>query len=234
MAEPRVLRQDMDESDPLVALGTRVLGWVKSHRRLLSYSVTGCLVVLVLGSSWRAWRTHRGQAAEAALYVASKALTGPTADRTKAFALLQKVVNDYGTTSAGAVASWQLGHLYFEDAGYAAALTAYQHALRYVSKSTQPLVYALIVLDTAYAQEASGACDPAAIASFEAVLALPAVWLRSEAYSGMGRCYETTQALPQALAVYERALADDKLADAARPGLTERVLLLHAALKERK
>ncbi len=44
---------------------------------------------------------------------------------------------------------------------------------------------ALVTLDVAYAQEAGGACDPEAITSFEAVLQLPAHWLRGEAYLGI-------------------------------------------------
>lgn len=226
MAEQRLSRRDIRQPDQFVSLSVRLFAWAKAHVRLLGYIAVGCAVLIAVGSGWRVWSTHHAQAAESALYEAAKVLTGPSANRAQAFALLQKLVNDYGSTRASVAASWQLGHLYFEDASYAAALAAYQQAQKSLSKTQQPLMTALILLDVAYAQEASGACDPGALTSFEALLALPAPWLRGEAYSGMGRCHETAQAWPKALAVYERALADDKVPDTARQWLSERVLLL--------
>jgi tetratricopeptide (TPR) repeat protein len=130
------------------------------------------------------------------------------------------------------LAYWHLGHLYFEGADYPAALAAYRQAQQRLSKATQPLMMALVTLDVAYAQEASGACDPDAIASFEAVLQLPAHWLRGEAYLGIGRCHEHTGALQKAVAIYERALSDREISEGTRQTLSERLAFLQSSKEQ--
>src|SRR5215813_1348815 len=101
-----------------------------------------------------------------------------------------------------------------------------------LSKSQQPLMVALVTLDVAYAQEASGACDPDAITGFESVLQLPAHWLRGEAYLGIGRCHEKTGASRQAVAIYERALSDRALDEISRQMISDRLALLQPSSKE--
>jgi tetratricopeptide (TPR) repeat protein len=140
----------------------------------------------------------------------------PSANRLQAVEPLQKLVSDYGSTAAAALAYRHLGHLYFEGEDYPAALTAYRQAQQRLSKADQPLMVALTTLDVAYVQEASGACDPDAITGFEAVLQLPAHWLRGEAYLGIGRCHEKTGASRKAVAVYERALSDRAIDEVTR------------------
>jgi len=141
-------------------------------------------------------------------------------------------VSDYRGTAAAALAYWHLGHLYFEGANYPAALTAYRQAQQRLSKADQPLMVALVTLDIAYAQEASGACDPDAITGFEAVLQLPAHWLRGEAYLGIGRCHEKTGASRKAVAIYERALSDRAIEEGTRQMISERLTLLQSSPKE--
>ena len=85
---------------------------------------------------------------------------------------------------------------------------------------------------TGRAQEVSSACDPDAITSFEAVLQLPAHWLRGEAYLGIGRCHETTGASHKAVAVYERALSDGEVNEVTRQMISEHVAFLQLPTKE--
>jgi hypothetical protein len=87
-------------------------------------------------------------------------------------------------------------------------------------------------LDVAYAQEASGICDPDAITSFEAVLQLPAHWLRGEAYLGIGRCYEKTGTSHKVAAVYERALSDGEVSEVTRQMISEYIAFLQLPTKE--
>ena len=156
----------------------------------------------------------------------------PSANHSKAIEQLQTLVSDYRGTAAAALAYWHLGHLYFEGENYPAALTAYKQAQQRLSKSQQPLMVALVTLDVAYAQEASGACDPDAITGFESVLQLPAHWLRGEAYLGIGRCHEKTGISRQAVAIYERALSDREIDDVTRQMISERLALLQPSSKE--
>jgi len=188
--------------------------------------------VIALLTGWSMWQKHREQQAEIALYEATKLLnmTARATNRSQATALLQKVVEDYGSTPAATVAYWHLGHLYFEGGEYTAALTAYKQAQQRFTTASQPLMLALVTLDVGYAQEASGACDQA-ITSFEAVLQLPAHWLRGEAYLGMGRCYASIGASHEAVAIYERALSDGDVSEVARQAISEHLAFVQPHTK---
>src|SRR5262249_13120260 len=94
----------------------------------------------------------------------------------------------------------------------------------------QPLMLALVTLDVGYAQEATGACDQAII-SFEAVLQLPAHWLRGEAYLGIGRCHESTGALHKAMTIYEHELADREVNEATQQTISEHLVFLQSRTK---
>jgi predicted negative regulator of RcsB-dependent stress response len=190
------------------------------------------VVVAMLMTGWWALQKHRKQQADIALYEATKLVQMPSVNRSKAVEQLQKLVSDYSGTSAAALAYWHLGHLYFEGGDYPAALIAYRQAQQRLSKAKQLLMVALVTLDVAYAQEASGACDPDAITSFEAVLQLPAHWLRGEAYLGVGRCHENTGASSKAVAIYERALSDKEIDEGTRQRISEHLAFLQPFIKE--
>ncbi len=231
VAEQRLSRKELRQPDQFVSLSVQIVAWIKAHTVLLMYGIGVVVVAATLVTGWWAWQKHREQQAGIALYEATKFMRTP-ANRSKAVEQLQKLVSDYRGTAAAALAYWHLGHLYFEGENYPAALTAYKQAQQRLSKAEQPLMVALVTLDVAYAQEASGVCDPDAITSFEAVLQLPAHWLRGEAYLGVGRCHEKTGASGKAVAIYERALSDKALDEVSRQMISERLALLQPSPKE--
>ena len=232
VAEQRLSRKEIRQPDQFVSLSVQIAVWIKAHTVLLIYGIGVVAVAAALMTGWWAWQKHREQQADTTLYEATKFMRTPAANRSKAVEQLQKLVNDYRGTAAAALASWHLGHLYFEGENYPAALTAYRQAQQRLNKANQPLMAALVTLDVAYAQEASGACDPDAITSFEAILQLPAHWLRGEAYLGIGRCHEKTGASHQAVAIYERALSDRALDEVSRQMISDRLALLQPSSKE--
>ncbi len=231
MAEQRLSRKELRQPDQFVSLSVQIAAWIKAHTALLMYGIGVVAVAATLMTGWWAWQKHREQQAGIALYEATKFMRTPS-NRSKAVEQLQKLVSDYKGTAATALAYWYLGHLYFEGENYPAALTTYKQARQRLSKADQPLMVALVTLDVAYAQEASGACDPDAITSFEAVLQLPAHWLRGEAYLGVGRCHEKTGASHKAVAIYERALSDKAIDEVSRQMISERLALLQPSPKE--
>ncbi len=231
VAEQRLSRKELRQPDQFVSLSVQIVAWIKAHTVLLLYGIGVVVVAATLVTGWWAWQKHREQQAGIALYEATKFMRTP-ANRSKAVEQLQKLVSDYRGTAAAALAYWHLGHLYFEGENYPAALTAYKQAQQRLSKAEQPLMVALVTLDVAYAQEASGVCDPDAITSFEAVLQLPAHWLRGEAYLGVGRCHEKIGASRKAVAIYERALSDKALDEVSRQMISERLALLQPSPKE--
>lgn len=233
MAEQRLSRKEIRQPDPFVALSVRTIDWLRERTHFLLYGAVGALVMAALVTGWSVWQQHREQRAEMLLHEATKQLHGSpqTANRSQALEPLQQLVRDYRRTPAAAFAFWYLGHLHFEGGDYAAALTAYKQAQQRFSQASQPLMLALVTLDVGYAQEASGACDHA-VPSFEAVLQLPAQWLRGEAYMGLGRCYEHAGALQQAVTVYERALSDGDLLETTRQTIAEQLALVQLRAKE--
>jgi len=232
VAEQRLSRKEIRQPDQFVSLSVYIIEWMKEHTSSLIYGVVGVVVAAVLVTGWWAWQKHREQQAERVLYEATKLVHAHPANRSKAMEHLQKLVSDYGSTVAAALAYWHLGHLYFEGEDYTAALTAYRQAQQQFSKASQPLMIALVTLDVAYAQEASGICDPDAITSFEAVLQLPAHWLRGEAYLGIGRCYEKTGAAHKVVALYEHALSDGEVNEVTRQMISEYIAFLQLPTKE--
>jgi predicted negative regulator of RcsB-dependent stress response len=231
VAEQRLSRKELRQPDQFVSLSVQLAAWIKAHTVFLMYGIGVVAVAATLVTGWWAWQKHREQQAGIALYEATRFMRTP-ANRSKAVEQLQKLVSDYGGTAAAALAYWHLGHLYFEGENYPAALTAYSQAQKRLSKADQPLMVAIVTLDVAYAQEASGTCDPDAITSFEAVLQLPAPWLRGEAYLGIGRCHEKTGASHKAAAIYERALSDRVIDEVSRQMISERLALLQPFPKE--
>jgi predicted negative regulator of RcsB-dependent stress response len=232
VAEQRLSRKEIRQPDQFVSLSVQTASWIKAHTSFLIYGVVALIVVATLITGWRAWQGHREQQANTALYEATKLLYTRSANRPKAVEQLQKLVSDYGSTDAAALAYWHLGHLYFEGEDYPAALKAYRQSQQRLSKTAQPLLVALVTLDIAYAQEASGVCDPDAIASFEFVLQLPAHWLRGEAYLGIGRCHVQAGASQKAVAIYERALSDKDISADTRQTMSERLAFLQPSLKK--
>jgi len=231
VAEQRLSRKELRQPDQFVSLSVQIAAWIKAHTVLLLYGIGLVVVAATLMTGWWAWQKHREQQAGIALYEATKFMRTPS-NRSKAVEQLQKLVSDYKGTAATALAYWHLGHLYFEGENYPAALTAYRQAQQRLSKADQSLMVALVTLDVAYAQEASGTCDPDAITSFEAVLQLPAHWLRGEAYLGVGRCHEKTGASHKAVAIYEHALSDRAIDEVSRQMISERLALLQPSPKE--
>lgn len=227
MAEQRLSRKEIRQPDQFISFSVQIIDWTKTHSRYLIYGVLGILVVAALLTGWSAWQKHREQQAEIALYEATKLInvSTPTANRSQALERLQKLVSNYKSTPAAALAYWHLGHLAFEGGEYTTALTAYKQAQQRFTKTSQPLLLVLVTLDVGYTQEASGTCDQA-ITSFEAVLQLPAHWSRGEAYLGIGRCHESTGAPHKAVAIYKRALSDGEVNEVTRQAISEHVAFL--------
>ena len=203
--------------------------WVKDNSRYVLYGILGLVAVAIFIVVWINWQGHRREQASVLLYQALKLVdedpeTKQTANPDQAIEQLLTITKTYGGTPAGVQAFWHLGHLYFERGEMTQALQAYQEA-RHHLHSQQPLTSTLTILNMAYAQEATDACDEA-IASYESVQQSPIHWLRGEAYLGMGRCHEKVGATEKAIEVYDSALADVNVTGSAQQTISERLARL--------
>ena len=221
MVRQRITRKELRQPDPFITRSARIIAWVEAHASSILYSAGAVVLVGVLVAGWFVWQANRQHRAEALLYEATKTLDAdPSLPENERVDALQALVRDYDRTSAAAQAYWHLGRLYFARADYVAALEAYKQAQRRLSGAG--VMQSLITLNLAYAEEARG--DWArALENFEAVAQAPAAWLRGEAYLGMGRCHEQSDAPAMAAEVYHRALSDAEVGDLTRQILEERL-----------
>jgi predicted negative regulator of RcsB-dependent stress response len=234
VAKQRLTRKEMRQPDHLISFSVQMADWVKNHVKVVLYSCAGVVLIIGLIIAWSAAKHRQYQQAETFLYEALKLTkttenTDDPSGREKAAVLLQNITLNYASTPAAALASWHLGHLHFSQKDYAKALTAYQQARKRLHRQSESSLPTLITLNIAYALESTQAC-PEAIANFETVLQSSAQWLREAAYLGIGRCYESLGAKDQALAAYQRALAEDA-SEAFRRSVEERVRFLEASKK---
>lgn len=235
MARRRLTRKEIKQPDQFISFTAQSIEWIKAHAMYLLYGGLGVLIVIGLIVAWTTWQHHREQRANVLLYQATKQLT-TAADETSeaevtpqaraaATQQLQTVIQDYAGTPAAARANWHLGHLYFEDGKYQQALAAYERAHQGLDETQ--LLSRLVLLNLSYTHEALGACDRA-ITGFESVVQSSATWLHGEAYLGLGRCYEQTGALAEALTTYEQALAAPAVSGATRQQIEARQARLRA------
>jgi len=226
----RLTQKEIKRPDQFISNAVQVLNWAKTHVVHLLYGALGVVVVVAIIVAWSSWQASRYESAEVLLYEAVKLLETKETDKEKqaapqeqhlAVQKLKRVVREYGATPAASLAHWRLGHYYYAQADFGAALSSYQRALELLRRDEQRLLPALVTLNVAYAQEASGACDQA-IVSFDKVLQSSVVWMHGEAFLGIGRCHESMGAIGQAQEVYAQALSSEAVQGALRQRLEER------------
>lgn len=230
MARHRITRKELlRQPDQFITRSARIIEWAEANASSILYGIGAVILAGALVGGWLAWQTNRHHRAEALLYEALNAGDGGealqnTSQPNPMVEALQALVRDYDGTPAAAQAYWHLGRLYFDRTDYVAAVEAYEQARQRLSGNNQTaLIRALISLNMAYAEEAQGACARALV-NFQAVLQAPtATWLRGEAYLGMGRCHEQSDALEMAADVYNRALSDAEVNEFTRQILEERL-----------
>ena len=241
MARRRITRKELlRQPDQFITRSARVIEWAETNASSILYGVGAVLLVGALLGGWFVWQTKWHHQAEALLYEAINTGEGDNvilqdaSQNDRMVGALQALVRDYDRTPAAAQAYWHLGRVYFARADYVAALEAYEQARQRLSGDGQSaLMRALVSLNMAYAEEAQGACAQA-LEDFEAVLQVStATWLRGEAYLGMGRCHEQSDAPALAAEIYNRALSDAEVNELTRQILEERLANVeHAGLSD--
>jgi predicted negative regulator of RcsB-dependent stress response len=237
VAKRHLTRKEIKQPDQFVSYSVQLMQWTKSHGRYFLYGMLGVLAMVGVLVAWSVWQKQRQQQAEILLYEAVKSLNpdGERGDSTPSQTLtkLQRITEEFSTTSSSAFAYWYLGHQYYEQGNYAAALVAYQQAQQRFSRHQDLFMPVLISLNIGYTQEASDLCD-GAMRSFEQVLQSSAHWLRGEAFLGIGRCHEKQGAMDEAINTYNRALSETALDATTRQKVEEQLGRLRATQEHKK
>ena len=237
MARQRITRKELlRQPDQFITRSARIIEWAEANVSSILYGIGAVVLAGALVGGWFVWQANRHQRAETLLYKTINADDGDALQNTSQpnpmVEALQALVRDYDGTPAAAQAYWHLGRLYYSRADYVAAVEAYEQARQRLSSNNNrsALMRALISLNMAYAEEAQGACARA-LENFQTVLQAPtAMWLRGEAYLGMGRCHEQSDALEMAAEVYNRALSDTEVNELTRQIVEERLVNIEQAL----
>jgi predicted negative regulator of RcsB-dependent stress response len=237
VAKRHLTRKEIKQPDQFVSSSVQLMEWTKSHVHYFLYGMLGILAIVGVLVAWSVWQKQRQQQAEILLYEAVK-LLNPDGERgnstpSQTLAKFQRIAEEFSTTSSSAFAYWYLGHQYYEQGNYTAALVAYQQAQSRFSRHKDLFMPVLISLNIGYTQEASDLCD-GAIRSFEQVLQSPAHWLRGEALLGIGRCHEKQGAIDAAINTYDRALSETALDATTRQKVEEQRVRLRATQEPRK
>jgi len=242
VARRHLTRKEIRQPDQFISYTVQALEWAKAHGKQLLYGGLGIVAVIALIVAWSAWQTKRLQRAEVLLYEAVKLLQPDAPDTQQqatpqapeaAIQKLKGLIAAYPNTPAAALAHWRLGQQYYAQSEYTLALSSYRLALAQLKADDQRLMPALVTLDLAYTQEASGACKQA-IDSFQSVLQSSWSWLHGEAFLGIGRCHETLGAPTEAQDIYTRALSNEDVQGAVRQRLEERQTALSIQLGKDK
>jgi TolA-binding protein len=185
----------------------RFISIVKDHARTISI-VALIFVIFVGGYLWnrrhKAVRRHRA-AVELRdginLFYASRQAENP--DFRVASASLSNVIEAYSGTDAASQAALYLGHIYYAQGNYTAALDKYREAASEFGSDSPFKEVALF--NVAYTLEAKRDFGNARKA-YEQVLGLLRGVLKDRAVMGIGRCWEAQGDLKTAAETYQSML----------------------------
>ena len=198
----RLTRKDLKAPDEFITLTGRLLSFASQHLRTIGLIVGGVVICVILGWALLAYARGIEQEAFASLWHIERQLRGPSdagAIPATAVARLQQITQQFGAGDARGYAWLYLGHLHYRQADYAAAATAYQHAVAQVQPTS--LLWPLASLGVAYALEAGGDSKQAQDAYQRVIDAKPMGFVL-EAYLGKGRTAEQSHDVETAIAAY--------------------------------
>lgn len=179
-----------------LGLPPAVVEYIHKNKRTI-WIVTGCIAAVVVAVSlYGSYSSYRHEKAASALSEALKA------EGSEKEGMLEKVIDDYGSTSSGLWARIELAHSYSGDGDSAKALNELLPVRKEVSKSNP--VTPLLLANIAGLYEKNDEPDQAI-----------AVYKELEGYQGfaeiaqkaLGRLYEQQGNTEQALSMYQKYLA---------------------------
>jgi predicted negative regulator of RcsB-dependent stress response len=178
-------------------LPPELIAFIRKNTRNLQIILI-CVVLLVLG--WISYDYYSGiQEKKGASLLASSLQNEATEQRTQA---LEKVIADYGRTSAARWAEIELAHLDYKEGRFEAAAAKYKEVLEKLPVEN-PLA-PLTRLNLAQSYEEAGLSDQA-ISQYEQLK--KAVGFTNQAYLGLGRMYVAKNEPEKARGAYQELLS---------------------------
>ncbi|OGR19469.1 MAG: hypothetical protein A2X81_05070 [Desulfobacterales bacterium GWB2_56_26] len=203
-------------------LPPKAITFIRANQKIIKITLIVVIAAVVSGSLYKSYRQQVLEKASSALAVAAQQ-TG--AEQVEA---LQKVVDDYGSTSSAQWAKIELAHLDMKNGAYGDAGEKYRKVLADV-KESNPL-YPLVLFGIAQSLEADKKYAEA-VSQYDALKNFKG--FEHIAHTGMGRIEEMQGNIDKAIAVYNNflmSIGDDPSFAQAKEEVENKV----ARLKARK
>ncbi len=201
-------------------LPPKAIAFIRKYQKLIKIVLIVTIVAVVSGSLYNSYRERVREEASSALAAAMQ-LSG-----TGQAEALQKIVEQYGSTSSALWAKIELAHLDMKNGTYADAGARYSKILGEVKKSN-PL-YPLVLFGIAQSYEADKKYSEA-VSQYDALKGYKG--FEHLAYTGMGRIEEMQGNIDKALAVYNEfliSLGDDPSLAQAKAEIEDKIARLKA------
>ncbi|HMA66770.1 MAG TPA: tetratricopeptide repeat protein [Desulfosalsimonadaceae bacterium] len=211
MAEDSENKLHLPEQDQLEAYAKRLLEFVKAKQKIL---IAAAAAVVLVAAAVAGVVYFQKKAEEKAQTLLGSALAQiQTAARNQASdeqygriqARLQKIVEQYGSTSAGKASMLKYADLSYQQGDYETAITMYQRALE--AYKDDPGFYTLVMNGLAYCYEAKENYAKAA-SCFRRIVEKQSAVMKDQALFNLGRMYAKTGETEKRRQVYERLASE--------------------------
>jgi len=220
-AATKISRKDIKKPDEFITFSGRMIEWIIANNQLLLTGLGAFLLIVIIVVSLQAYVKNKEEKADTllsevqALYDNAADLNNPqmpsslitTAEKEEeALEILEKISDQYSSTSASRIAGLFQGQIYFDKGDYDASQKAYEWLLE-KHGSGEDEISALAWEGLAYCHEAKAAYDKA-LEAYEKMKQSSLLPIQGWALLGMARCREKLGEPDKALADYRQFVVD--------------------------
>ena len=209
MAKKRVARKALlKEPDEFMTFTGKLIQFVRTYQQYILYGAGSLVLIVLLVSGFRYYRSWQEGKAYASLETALSAYTvkgTEDKDLPAAKQNFQTVVDKYAGYSGGKIARVMYANICYELGEYDSAIEAYTAALE--EYAGQPSLKTFIQSSIGYAYQAKQNYQAAAD-QFEAMVSDPASYMKDEALFNLGVLYEKLGNMDKSRKAFQKILSD--------------------------
>ncbi|MFO7838057.1 MAG: tetratricopeptide repeat protein [Desulfosalsimonadaceae bacterium] len=212
MAEHSDNKLHLPEQDELEAYARRLLEFVKARQKLLIAAAAAVVLIAAAVAGMVYFQKKAEERAQtllgsvlAKIQAAKEDSQSSDEQYRQIKAELKKIVEQYGSTSAGKAAMLKYADLSYRSGEYDTAIKMYQRALD--AYEDDPGFYTLVVNGQAYSYEAKENYEKAA-SCFRRIVENESAVMKDQALFNLGRMYAKTGETEKQRQVYERLASE--------------------------
>lgn len=194
---PRVGRRDLKEDKVYVTLAS-VYDYILKNRQWVGLGALG--VILIFALAYFAQARSRGAGAEASW---ERYKAGYMESPSEKKAALEKVVSEYGGTTAGQVAAFDLANMLYDEGRYSEAIEAFD---TFAKKNPRHILAASAIEAIGHCHESLGQWEEAKKTYLDLIRRRPDSNEVARAHYRLGLCHEKTGDNDKAIESYEKVV----------------------------